>query len=692
MLVDTGSAVTLVHCRVLENAKIDFKLGMVSEPVVSANGQPLDIKGKCELEIFLGGVSVVHPVLVAADVTQDCLLGIDFLGKHNCTIDLKGRSIKIGKEVVSLKGKNESPKVFRISLAETVVVPGRHEMILPAKFKGAVCDDSVLGVVEPSPGFAERHDLLLARVLAQPKDDMVPVRVINPSPLPVTLYQNTSVGTFSQLEDGALEPASCNRLATQKPRQTKPLVSEQFDLHTMNLSSPQREELASLLDEFTDIFSSGTADLGRTGIVQHCINTGDHPPIKQAPRRVPMHQQGTVRQHVDDMLQHGVIEPSTSAWAAPIVLVKKKDGTTRFCVDYRKLNDVTRKDAYPLPRIDETLDALAGAKVFTTLDLASGYWQVEVDVADREKTAVTTRHGLFEFPVMPFGLCNAPGTFQRLMEFVLAGLQWQTCLVYLDDVIVYGRDFDEHLQRLREVFHRFRQAGLKLKPLKCFLLRPRVPYLGHVISAEGVSTDPAKIEAVQQWPVPSKVTDVRSFLGLASYYRRLIQNFAEIAAPLHRLTAKTTEKFKWSPDCDLAFSVLKEKLVSAPVLAFPCFDQEFVVECDASDYGLGAVISQRQDGDEKVIAYASRVIEDRERRYSTTKKEMLAMVYAIKHFRHYLYGRSFTVRTDHNALKWLQSFKEPEGQVARWLETLARYDYKIEHRPGKKHQNADALS
>lgn len=310
------------------------------------------------------------------------------------------------------------------------------------------------------------------------------------------------------------------------------------------------------------------------------------------------------------MLQYGVVQSSTSPWAAPIVLVKKKDGTTRFCVDYRKLNNVTRKDAYPLPHIDETLDALSGAKVFSTLDLASGYWQVEMDAADCEKTAFATRHGLFEFQVMPFGLCNAPGTFQRLMEFVLAGLQWQTCLVYLDDVIVYGQEFDEHLERLREVFNRFRQAGLKLKPSKCFLLRPRVPYLGHVISAEGVNTDPAKIEAVKQWPVPSKVTDVRSFLGLASYYWRFIQDFAEIAAPLHRLTAKSMEKFKWTPECDEVFRVLKEKLVSAPVLAFPCFTEEFVVDCDASDYGLVAVISQRQDGDEKVVAYASRVPED----------------------------------------------------------------------------------
>ena len=203
-----------------------------------------------------------------------------------------------------------------------------------------------------------------------------------------------------------------------------------------------------------------------------------------------------------------------------------------------------------------------------------------------------------------------------------------------------------------------------------------MPYLGHVIAAEGVSTDPAKIEAtgVQQGPVPLKITDVRGFLGLASYYRRFIQNFAEIAAPLHRLTAKTTEKFKWSPDCDLAFRVLKEKLVSPPVLASPCFGEEFVLDCDASDYGLGAVISQRQDGDEKVIAFASRVLEDRERRYSITKKEMLAMMYAIKHFRHYLFGRPFTARTDHNALKWLQKARRPGSQMVRDTFTVRLQD------------------
>ena len=399
---------------------------------------------------------------------------------------------------------------------------------------------------------------MLARVIAQLGENTVPIRLVNLLLTPVTLYRNTSVGTFSQLEGSVLGPAECHHLETNKTRQkTSSGVSDKFDLSALEMTRQQKAMLVKLLDEYADIFSARSADLRRTGIV--------NPPIKQAPRRVLMHQQEVVRHHVEEMLQNGVVHPSTSPWASPIVLVRKEDGTTRFCVDYRKLNDVTRKDAYPLPRIDESLDVLAGAQLFSTLDLASGYWQVDMNTADR-----ATRHGLFEFQVMPFGLCNAPGTFQRLMEFVLAGLQWETCLVYLDDVIVYGRNFEERLEQLKEVFQRFRQAGLKLKPSKCFLLRNRVPYLGHAISAAGVSTNPAKIEAVEQWAVPSRVTDVRSFLG--SYYRRFIENFAEIASPLHRLTAKSTEKFKWSPECDKAFRILKEKLVTAPVLAFPRFD------------------------------------------------------------------------------------------------------------------------
>ena len=238
------------------------------------------------------------------------------------------------------------------------------------------------------------------------------------------------------------------------------------------------------------------------------------------------------------MLEKRVISPSKSPWASPIVLVKKKDGTTRFCVDYRKVNDVTRKDAYPIPRVDDTLDMLSGSTWFTTLDLKSGYWQVEVAEEHREKTAFCTQEGLFEFNVMPFGLCNAPATFQRLMNSVLAGLQWSTCLVYIDDIIIVGKTFDEHLKNLQHIFECLKQAGLKVQPHKCQFLQQEVTFLGHVISPNGIAPDPAKTSKVEQWPTPTSATQVQQFLGLANYYCQFVKDFACRAKPLHQLTEK----------------------------------------------------------------------------------------------------------------------------------------------------------
>ena len=394
---------------------------------------------------------------------------------------------------------------------------------------------------------------------------------------------------------------------------------------------------------------------------------------------------------VESMLDNNVIEPSNGPWASPIVLVKKKDGSTRFCVDFRQLNSVTRKDAHPIPRIDETLNALHGACWFSTLDLASGYWQVKVAPEDREKTAFTTPYGLYQFCVMPFGLCNAPSTFQRLMELVLAGLHWSSCLVYLDDIIIYSRTVKEHLTRLEEVLERLQAAGMKLKPKKCRLLRRKVNYLGYIVSSGGVQTDPLKVECILSWPSPTTQKELRQFLGLASYYRRFVKGFASIAAPLNHLLEKG-KPWEWTKVCEHAFSSLKKMLTTSPILAYPDFETEFTVDCDASGDGLGAVLSQCIGGGENVISYASRSLTKPEKKYCATRKEMLALVWAVGQFRPYLLGRPFTVRTDHSALQWLYSFKEPEGQVARWLESLAEYEFTVQHRPGKKHTNADALS
>ena len=330
-------------------------------------------------------------------------------------------------------------------------------------------------------------------------------------------------------------------------------------------------------------------------------------------------------------------------------MVKKKDGTNRFCVDYRKLNDSTIKDAYPLPRVDESLDQLSGSKWFSCLDSNSGYWQVEMDNSDAEKTAFTSRKGLFEFTVMPFGLCNAPATFERLMETVLAGLHWQICLIYLDDVIMIGKTFEDMIKNLSVIFERLQQAGLKLKARKCKLFGKSVEFLGHIITESGLETDPSKTSSIENWPTPKTVKEVRAFIGLCSYYRRFVYRFAEIAKPLHKLTEKN-QPFVWTEECSMSFQALKKKLVEAPVLIHPDFTQSFKLDVDASDLSIGAVLSQDTEDGECVIAYASRTLSKSERRYCVTRKEMLALVYFVKYFRHYLYGRQFTIRTDHGSL------------------------------------------
>ena len=409
-------------------------------------------------------------------------------------------------------------------------------------------------------------------------------------------------------------------------------------------------------------------------------------------RRITPSKKEETRKLIQEMKDGGIIRPSSSPWSSPVILVKKKNGTTRFCIDYRRVNAVTRKDAYPLPRVDDTLDTLSGSAWFTTLDLVSGYWQIEVDPNDREKTAFATTEGHFEFNRMPFGLCNAPSTFQRLMDLVLAGLQWDSCLVYLDDVIIPGRSLSEHLQNLSAVLDRLRKAGLKLQPPKCVLCRKEVTFLGHIVSEQGIATDPAKTEKVKSWPIPTSRLEVQQFLGLANYYRRFIRDFATIARPLHRLTERTTQ-FKWTNECQAAFDQLKSKLTTSPILAFPDFARPFILDTDASDTGIGAVLSQiSDDGKEKVVAYASRTLSKTERRYCTTRRELLAVVAFVNHFRPYLLGRTFTLRTDHSSLTWLATFKNPEGQVARWIEKLQEYNFQIEHRPGRKHSNADSLS
>jgi len=433
------------------------------------------------------------------------------------------------------------------------------------------------------------------------------------------------------------------------------------------------------------------SDIGICSVIEHKIDTAGAAPIRQPVRRTPPSFEGEEEQYLKDQLEQGVIKPSKSAWASGVVLVRKKDGSVRWCVDYRGLNMVTVKDAYPLPKISMCLDCLANASIFSVCDLQAGYWQLKVSEQDQDKTAFITKYGLYEYAKMPFGLCNAPSTFQRCMELIFRGLQWKTLLIYLDDIIIFSSNLDDHFQILDEVLTKLKKSGLKLKPTKCDFLKDEVLYIGHVVSKDGVSPNPKVVESVKNWKVPDNVKKIQQFLGLCNYYRQFVLNFSEVASPLSKLTQKNVE-FIWSPECQSAFEKLKSALCNAPVLSHPLPNTQFILDTDASNVGIGAVLSQTYDGKERVISYGSKKLDKHQQRYSVTRRELLAVITFVHQFRHYLTGKKFLLRTDHGSLRWLFSFKDPQGQVARWLEFLSEYNFEIQHRPGVKHQNADALS
>ena len=608
--------------------------------------------GVSKVELNLAGEIFHCPVLVARSLTSDVILGLDFLEAHHCTLEMAHRQLSFPDRgvTVSLCDPSSVPDLIqaRVTLNETLTIPPFSMMETMARVNGKVRGQNWILQECKSKQLPVR----VANGLVSTASSQVPIRLLNPSPDCRVVYKGTKIATVEELDEElhravlAVQPEE-KRVSAAKQQ----VLNKMVEKCACDLTSEQKEQLFQLLLEYANIFAD-EGELGRTNRITHHINTGSAPPICQPVCRVPMCQKEELKDLLVEMEKKNVIRPSNSPWASPIVLVRKCDGTYRFCVDYRRLNSITRKDAYPIPRIDDTLDTLSGACWFSTLDMVSGYWQVEVGEEDKEKTAFCTPYGLYKFNVMPFGLCNGPATFQRLMNLMLSGLQISQCLVYIDDVIVVGRTFEEHLCNLREVFDRIRKAGLKLKPSKCALLQEKVFYLGHEVSRNGVATDPAKVDQVAHWLVPQSTKDVQKFLGLASYYRRFVRDFAGIAKPLHRLTEKNAT-FDWSIECQEAFAELRHRLCTAPVLAFPDFSKAFILDTDASNTGIGGVLSQLDEhGQEHVIAFASCTLSKSERRYCVTHRELLAVVFT-QQFRPYLLGKEFTLRTDHGSLSWL---------------------------------------
>uniref|UniRef100_A0A1J3K9P1 Retrovirus-related Pol polyprotein from transposon 17.6 n=1 Tax=Noccaea caerulescens TaxID=107243 RepID=A0A1J3K9P1_NOCCA len=460
-----------------------------------------------------------------------------------------------------------------------------------------------------------------------------------------------------------------------------------FALQTKQLELSADSSIMKLVDQFSDIFAEPKELPPFRDNHNHRIQLveGENP-VNQRPYRSAVHQKNEIDKIVQEMLSTGTIQPSSSSFASPVVLVKKKDGTWWLCVDYRGLNGLTVKDRFPIPLIDDLMDELGGSTIYSKIDLRAGYHQVRMSPPDIHKTAFKTHSGHFEYLVMPFGLTNAPATFQGLMNATFQAFLRKFVLVFFYDILVYKSSVELHLQHLHSVFEVMRGQKLFAKQSKCSFATTRVKYLGHFIDAQGISTDPAKVQAIAAWPIPTNLKQLRGFLGLAGYYWRFVKNFGTIARPLPLLTKK--DAFVWSDEAQVAFTALKTALCTAPVLALPLFDRPFVVETDACGQGIGAVLMQ----DGHPLAYISRHLQGKQLHLSIYEKELLAVVFAVQKWRHYLLTGQFVIKTDQRSLKYLleQRLNTPIQQ--QWLPKLLEFDYEIQYKEGKENLMADALS
>ena len=727
-IIDSGADITIIggglFRKVAAAAKLRKRdLKKPDKMPCTYDHQPFTLDGRMDLDISFDDKTMCTPVYIKMDAREQLLLSegvcrqLNILSYHADVQTWRGGRKQTQSRKAMEQGNREATvPTVRVNLVQSVhLPPGKSTVVVvqtePCSSKEPLLleyDDSLeraLGIQIPDTLFLPSEEGRAHLVVTNPSGYTQVVqpgatfgRAVTATVVPPGGGESGVVVGPEELHPPDIAGVKLVAASSECVAERKHKLSEMIG-QPEQLSPEQTKSLHEFVAEDHEAFCLDKYERGETDLVQLEIDTGDAVPKRQPVQRMPFAVRQEVARQLKNMQEAGVVRPSSSPWACPVVMVRKKDGSHQFCVDYRQLSSVTKADTFPLPRIDDLLDQLGESKFFTTLDLAAGYWQIRVHPNSKEKTAFITPQDLYEFQVMPLGLTNAPSVFQRLMQRVLLGLNPEEgpdfVAVYINDVLVFSRTLEEHIQHLQLVIKRIRECGLKLKPAKCHFIRKEVEYLGHTITPEGLTTNPRLVTAVKEFPIPCNVREVRQFLGLSSYYRRFIPQFSKVAQPLHLLTRKGAE-YQWSPACQAAFEALKQKLAEAPVLAYPSFDRDFVLETDASIQGIGAVLSQLQDDDKlHPVAYASRVLSPQERNYSITELETLAVVWAVTHFHTYLYGHCVTIYTDHTAVKAILETPNPTGQHARWWTKVYGRGVKevhIVYRAGKTNLNADALS
>lgn len=660
-LVDTGAELSLIAKTALFGTSVEIK-PYTGPPTYVADKRRLNILGECcstmEISTENDNVKIISKLIVVHSLPAnfDMILGQNILRFIGAVIDLSKNSLKIGKT------KNDQP--------QNDDEQGNDET---TDTEENVKNNEQGGYEGDKSEAEEKIDKELQEDEEESHSD-----------------EDSELDEF--WSDGSPERIDTLLGINSLTTSPKEVISKDILKLSSDIAPKNEIKLLELLNLYSTVFALSDKQVNQTNLCTHSINVGDHPPIYSHPYRQSQEKQLQVRKIIGELLARKIIRHSKSPWASPVVLVPKKTGDIRFCVDYRKLNAITKKDAYPIPDIQLVLDALDGACFFSSLDLRNGYYQISMTEEDVEKTAFITYDGLFEFLVMPFGLTNAPATFQRMMNLVLDGVKYKFAMVYLDDILVFSKTFADHLSHLEEVFKRLKEAGLTLKPSKCSFLQSSLLYLGYIISKDGQKPNPSKVEQIKKMPPPTDLTTLRSFVGMCSYYRKFVPEFSVIAEPLHRLTKNNTI-FCWEDEQQRAFEQLKQCLSSEPILRHYDPKDKIQVRTDASNYGLSAIILQSgKDNGYQPVAYASRLLRGAEKNYSIADRECLAIIFGVEKFRHYLEGRYFELVTDNCALCFLQSKNKLPPRLMRYSMLLQEFNFTIMYKSGKVHHDADCLS
>ena len=673
------------------------------------SGRPITNMGTFLISLKVGCGTYQIPIVRVPDnldFPKGILLGWDAMSILGLGIDCRNQQVQIKHE--SLPLQDDSNQFIKyINNINRINISSKSPIKIRVRFTQTITPKS-WSVINVNAWNAKEKPLVftpynhfrenLSESLISVKSNGLTVLYIqNRTNLPLKLEKGTIIGKAMEIDIAEINPLGYENVSkiwgTNNSRPLDQIIAE-LDPY-VTYEGEYRESLLKVLASYRDVIALPEESLGLTHLTELSLKLMEGAkPIALVPYKIPHSKQDLLNNEIEKLLEQGLIKPTTSAWAFPVVLIAKSDGGIRLCVDYRKLNSITETDNYPLPVIEDILMDLGKSKIFSQIDLAQAFHQVPLSKETAPMTAFRTRKGHFEYTVAPFGLKQMPALFQRLMNQIFNVKETRNNVsTYLDDLLIHSNSIHDHLEHLRKVLHKLREANLKIKLKKCNFLQPKVHYLGYELSSEGLKPQWGKVEAISKFPHPKNADAVRSFLGMCGYYRCYIPQFSSIAKPLTELLKKEI-KFEWTSQCEHSFKKLQEYLTNHPVLVYPDYSKPFTIETDASQTGIGAILSQKDTntGKYRPIAYASRLVKGAEKNYSATDLEALAVVWALKKFRYVIYGYEIIVYTDHKPLTSIFSGKLSTGRLARWALTIQEYGIKILYKEGVLNKGPDALS